>query len=307
MDQEARSKASSIFGQLFLGSDYVKEDKLLEEEFKGHNIRKRYGELNVESGSNDPSWFLLLNWMFLAVVVGFVVQGGILLNLKLFFFDDFEAHHLQNMELLAKIEEKTILITNAKVFLDEYTAQNKILFHQIDLRQWMEDKIAQNNHLLDQLGDANEIYDCEEKNMFCQLPFSENVIEGEIKLILSRVYERKREFLEGMTQELDYKARFELFFAQQIVYYYARIQESKLRLSTQEMERMELQFTEATVSLMLISLVYSVLVLGCGCCVIRWKEQKYLRNIFLLSFLNSQMVAENKRIYSFIRRVEKQE
>lgn len=307
MDQEARSKASSIFGQLFLGSDYVKEDKLLEEEFKGHNIRKRYGELNVESGSNDPSWFLLLNWMFLAVVVGFVVQGGILLNLKLSFFDDFEAHHLQNMELLAKIEEKTILITNAKVFLDEYTAQNKILFHQIDLRQWMEDKIAQNNHLLDQLGDANEIYDCEEKNMFCQLPFSENVIEGEIKLILSRVYERKREFLEGMTQELDYKARFELFFAQQIVYYYARIQESKLRLSTQEMERMELQFTEATVSLMLISLVYSVLVLGCGCCVIRWKEQKYLRNIFLLSFLNSQMVAENKRIYSFIRRVEKQE
>lgn len=104
MDQEARSKASSIFGQLFLGSDYVKEDKLLEEEFKGHNIRKRYGELNVESGSNDPSWFLLLNWMFLAVVVGFVVQGGILLNLKLSFFDDFEAHHLQNMELLAKIE-----------------------------------------------------------------------------------------------------------------------------------------------------------------------------------------------------------
>ena len=80
-----------------------------------------------------------------------------------------------------------------------------------------------------------------------------------------------------------------------------------MRLSTQEMERMELQFTEATVSLMLISLVYSVLVLGCGCCVIRWKEQKYLRNIFLLSFLNSQMVAENKRIYSFIRRVEKQE
>ena len=219
MDQEARSKASSIFGQLFLGSDYVKEDKLLEEEFKGHNIRKRYGELNVESGSNDPSWFLLLNWMFLAVVVGFVVQGGILLNLKLSFFDDFEAHHLQNMELLAKIEEKTILITNAKVFLDEYTAQNKILFHQMDLRQWMEDKIAQNNHLLDQLGDANEIYDCEEKNMFCQLPFSENVIEGEIKLILSRVYERKRELLEGLTQELDYKARFELFFAQQIIYY----------------------------------------------------------------------------------------
>ena len=67
----------------------------------------------------------------------------------------------------------------------------------------MEDKIAQNNHLLDQLGDANEICDCEEKNMFCQLPSSENVIEGEIKLILSRVYERKRELLEGMTQELD--------------------------------------------------------------------------------------------------------
>ena len=60
-------------------------------------------------------------------------------------------------------------------------------------------------------------------------------------------------------------------------------------------------------NLMVISLVYSVLVLGCGCCVIRWKEQKYLRKIFLLTFLNSQMVAKNKRIYSFIWKVQKQE
>ena len=50
----------------------------------------------------------------------------------------------------------------------------------------------------------------------------------------------KRELLEGLTQALDYKACFELFFAQQIIYYYAHIQESKLRSITQEMEMMEL-------------------------------------------------------------------
>ena len=81
------------------------------------------------------------------------------------------------MELLAKIEEKAILIINAKMFLDEDTPKTKILFYRMGLCQWMKAKITQNNHLLDQLNDKNEIHNCWEKTLFCQLPYSENVIE----------------------------------------------------------------------------------------------------------------------------------
>lgn len=245
--------------------------------------------------------------MFLAIVVGFIIQGGILLGIKLSFFDDYKAYQHQNLELLTKIEEKTILLANAKVFLDEYTQENKITFHGTDLCQWIESSVAQNNHLLDSLHDANQLYTCAEHNLFCELPYSENIIEGEMKLILSKVYKQKKEFLEGLIPAIDYKTRFELFFAQQIIHYYTQIQESKLEASIGEFERIEAAFWEETITLIIISLLYSLAVLICGCCIIRWKERQYLRNIFLLSFLNSSMVSENKRIYSFIRRVEKEE
>lgn len=102
--EDLESRAYAIFGHTFLGSDKVKEGSLLQEEFKDYNVRKRYGELNVDNGSNDPNKFLLLNWMFLAIVIGFIIQGGILLAIKLSFFNDFKAYHNQNFELLTHIE-----------------------------------------------------------------------------------------------------------------------------------------------------------------------------------------------------------
>lgn len=87
----------------------------------GSTIRKRCGDIVVKGSDCDPQKFILTDYLAVAFIIAFIVVFIEIFKIKIGFIQAIENDFKSELSIMKRLERNSIVILNAKRFLDDYT------------------------------------------------------------------------------------------------------------------------------------------------------------------------------------------
>lgn len=139
-DTDNKQRNSGIdFGMLMQGFKKMAAEEIIEVCKNGETIklRKRVGDLDVRGSECDPKRCVWSDWVVAVFILIFIGLFAGVFFFKIKLINGVQQNFEEMTEDFSRAESRSIILYNTKVFINEYTLDNRVQFLGEDLEKWI--------------------------------------------------------------------------------------------------------------------------------------------------------------------------